>query len=97
MHLTPTFVSYLFVDERYFPSKHTEKRTTLFHNENFVTALKSSELGESANKARCVQSPSLTPTPQKLSLYAKRCKAMRHIRDEGDTRFGKWWFQIFMQ
>ena len=60
---------------------HTEKRTTLFHNVNFVTTLKSSELGESANKEgpRGVCSPSLTPTLQKLSLYAKRCKAVRHI------------------
>ena len=50
-------------------------RDKLFHNENFVTALKSSELGESANKERCVQ---LLPDPdpplklQKLS-HANIC------------------------
>ena len=33
-----------------FSKAGTEKRTTLFHNVSFVTALKSSELGESANK-----------------------------------------------
>ena len=33
-----------------FSKAGTEKRTTLFHNVSFVTALKSSELGERANK-----------------------------------------------
>ena len=53
-------------------------RDKLFHNENFVTALKSSELGESANKERCVQPlPDPDPPPPKTFTL---CKAV-----QGDT------------
>ena len=80
MHASwPAFIIWLFVEKRQI-SFHTEKRTTLFHNVNFVTTLKSSELGESANKERCVQ-PLPDPDPTKTFTLCKAVQGWEtHLR-----------------
>ena len=85
MHVSPTPMFPGCLWTKIFPSKHTEKHTTLFHNENFVTALKSSELGESANKERCVQ-PLPDPDPTKTFTPCKKALQQRCSSDKRRSR-----------